>query len=238
MRPRPEVDLPWPSHRLQARPIPSPASPSSRPASRRSRLRARISPPSHRSRPRRASRSEPQHPPRPRSFAAAACASDSASARRSMASGSRSRRGETYGLLGPNGAGKTTTISMVCGILRRDEGEVAVAGRPMDPGATALKAEIGYVPQDLAIYPDLSARENLTFFGRLYGLGGAELRARVDDVLDDRRPGRARRGADGDLFGRDEAPPQHRHRPAPPAEPADPRRADGRASTRRAATRS
>ena len=81
-------------------------------------------------------------------------------------------RGETYGLLGPNGAGKTTTISMICGILRRDEGEVRIAGRPMDPGSTALKAEIGYVPQDLAIYPDLSARENLDFFGRLYGLSG------------------------------------------------------------------
>jgi len=91
--------------------------------------------------------------------------------------------GETYGLLGPNGAGKTTTISIVCGILRRDEGEVVVAGRPMDPGATALKAEIGYVPQDLAIYPDLSARENLSFFGRLYGLSGATLRTRVDEVL-------------------------------------------------------
>ena len=72
---------------------------------------------------------------------------------------------------------------MVCGILRRDEGEVVVAGRPMDPGATALKAEIGYVPQDLAIYPDLSARENLSFFGRLYGLSGATLRTRVDEVL-------------------------------------------------------
>jgi len=92
-------------------------------------------------------------------------------------------RGETYGLLGPNGAGKTTTISMVCGILRRDEGEVRIAGRPFDPSTTALKAEIGYVPQDLAIYPDLSARENLQFFGRLYGLTGAGLKARVEEVL-------------------------------------------------------
>ncbi len=91
--------------------------------------------------------------------------------------------GETYGLLGPNGAGKTTTISMICGILRRDEGEVRITGRPFDPTATALKAEIGYVPQDLAIYPDLSARENLLFFGRLYGLSGAALNARVADVL-------------------------------------------------------
>ena len=92
-------------------------------------------------------------------------------------------RGETYGLLGPNGAGKTTTISMVCGILARDEGTVTVAGRPMDIGTTAAKGAIGYVPQDLAIYPDLTARENLGFFGRLYGMGGRELARRVDEVL-------------------------------------------------------
>jgi ABC-2 type transport system ATP-binding protein len=93
-------------------------------------------------------------------------------------------RGETYGLLGPNGAGKTTTISMVCGILERDAGEVVVAGRPVAPGTTAAKAAIGFVPQDLAIYPDLTARENLAFFGRLYGLGGKRLRSRVDELLD------------------------------------------------------
>ena len=92
--------------------------------------------------------------------------------------------GETYGLLGPNGAGKTTTISIVCGILQRDAGEVLVAGRPVNPGTTQVKAAIGYVPQDLAIYPDLTARENLTFFGRLYGLGGRRLRARVDELLE------------------------------------------------------
>jgi ABC-2 type transport system ATP-binding protein len=92
-------------------------------------------------------------------------------------------RGETYGLLGPNGAGKTTTISMVCGILSADEGTVEVDGHPIDPGTTAAKAAIGYVPQDLAIYPDLSARENLQFFGRLYGLRGAQLRDRVGEVL-------------------------------------------------------
>ncbi len=92
-------------------------------------------------------------------------------------------RGETYGLLGPNGAGKTTTISMVCGILARDAGDVTVAGQPMDIGSTAAKGAIGYVPQDLAIYPDLTARENLGFFGRLYGMGGPELTRRVDEVL-------------------------------------------------------
>ncbi len=91
---------------------------------------------------------------------------------------------ETYGLLGPNGAGKTTTISMVCGLLRRDGGSVEVAGHPVDIDAARAKAEIGYVPQDLAIYPELSARENLRFFGQLYGLGGTDLRARMDEVLE------------------------------------------------------
>jgi ABC-2 type transport system ATP-binding protein len=92
--------------------------------------------------------------------------------------------GETYGLLGPNGAGKTTTISMVCGLLARDAGEVTVDGQSIDIGRTAAKASIGYVPQDLAIYPDLSARENLEFFGRLYGLAGAKLKSRVAEVLE------------------------------------------------------
>ena len=93
------------------------------------------------------------------------------------------RAGETYGLLGPNGAGKTTTISMICGILAGDGGDVQVAGAKVDTGTVTAKGAIGYVPQDLAIYPDLSARENLTFFGRLYGLGGAPLRDRIAEVL-------------------------------------------------------
>jgi linearmycin/streptolysin S transport system ATP-binding protein len=92
--------------------------------------------------------------------------------------------GETYGLLGPNGAGKTTTISMVCGILARDDGEVWIDGRLLTIGATRVKGHIGYVPQDLAIYPDLSARENLRFFGRLYGMAAPVLRRRIDTVLD------------------------------------------------------
>jgi ABC-2 type transport system ATP-binding protein len=92
--------------------------------------------------------------------------------------------GETYGLLGPNGAGKTTTISMVCGLMERNSGEITVAGLPMDINATDAKAHIGYVPQDLAIYPDLSARENLRFFGRLQKLRGAVLDARVEAVLE------------------------------------------------------
>ncbi len=93
-------------------------------------------------------------------------------------------RGECYGLLGPNGAGKTTTISMLCGLLDRDGGDVTVAGKALDPGATEAKGAIGYVPQDIALYLDMSARENLQFFGRLYGLSGARLARRIDGTLD------------------------------------------------------
>ncbi len=92
--------------------------------------------------------------------------------------------GETYGLLGPNGAGKTTTISMVCGLLTRDDGEVFVEGKVVDTTSTDARAAIGYVPQEIAIYPDLTARENLRFFGKLYGLTGKDLEARVEEILD------------------------------------------------------
>ena len=92
--------------------------------------------------------------------------------------------GETYGLPGPNGAGKTTTISMIAGLLERDGGEVGVAGEPMTTHAIRTKAAIGYVPQDLAIYPDLSARENLVFFARLYGMPTAEAKRRSREVLE------------------------------------------------------
>ncbi len=92
--------------------------------------------------------------------------------------------GETYGLLGPNGAGKTTTISIVVGLLGRDEGEVIVSGQPMTTRSIRLKATIGYVPQDLAIYPDLSGRENLVFFARLYGMSNSEAKNRANEVLE------------------------------------------------------
>ncbi len=91
--------------------------------------------------------------------------------------------GETYGLLGPNGAGKTTTISIACGLLEADAGEVIVAGQRLTTHSVGAKAAIGYVPQELAIYPDLSARENLRFFARLYGLSSKQANARVDEVL-------------------------------------------------------
>jgi ABC-2 type transport system ATP-binding protein len=92
--------------------------------------------------------------------------------------------GETYGLLGPNGAGKSTTIRLVCGLLAADGGTVVVAGRPIDERAVEAKAAIGYVPQDIALYPDLTADENLRFFGSLYGLRGGRLGERVAEVLD------------------------------------------------------
>ena len=92
--------------------------------------------------------------------------------------------GETYGLLGPNGAGKTTTIRMVCGLLDADEGDVAVDGGTIDRRHASARSAIGFVPQDVALYPDLSAAENLRFFGRLYRMGGRELDARVDEVLE------------------------------------------------------
>jgi ABC-2 type transport system ATP-binding protein len=90
--------------------------------------------------------------------------------------------GECYGLLGPNGAGKTTTISMLCGLTLPDQGEVTVDG--FAGGTLEAKAAVGYVPQDLALYPDLSAVENLTFFGQLYGLGGKELQGRIGETLE------------------------------------------------------
>jgi ABC-2 type transport system ATP-binding protein len=90
--------------------------------------------------------------------------------------------GECYGLLGPNGAGKTTTISMLCGLVPPDEGEVWIDGNA--GGTLGAKEAVGYVPQDLALYPDLSAMENLSFFGQLYGLAGAQLKARINETLE------------------------------------------------------
>jgi ABC-2 type transport system ATP-binding protein len=91
--------------------------------------------------------------------------------------------GETYGLLGPNGAGKTTTISMIAGLLERDAGEVTIGGKPMTTRTVQAKIALGYVPQDLAIYPDLSALENLIFFARLYGMSRSQAKSRAREVL-------------------------------------------------------
>jgi len=90
--------------------------------------------------------------------------------------------GEIYGLLGPNGAGKTTTILLVCGVLPRDGGHVLVDGVDLDSGPEA-RARIGLAPQWLGLYPDLTGRENLEFWGRMYGLERAALSQAVDATL-------------------------------------------------------
>jgi ABC-2 type transport system ATP-binding protein len=91
--------------------------------------------------------------------------------------------GEVFGLLGPNGAGKTTTISMLTGVLEPTSGTARIGGHDILQEAQTVKQISGLVPQDLALYPTLSARTNLEFFGRIYGLRGKELGDRVDDVL-------------------------------------------------------
>ncbi len=96
----------------------------------------------------------------------------------------RVARGEIYGLLGPNGAGKTTAISMLIGLFPPDSGSITVDGLDLKTDTNAVKAKLGLVPQELALYPTLSARQNLNFFGRIYRLRGKELRARVDKVLE------------------------------------------------------
>ena len=93
------------------------------------------------------------------------------------------RRGECLGLLGPNGAGKTTTILMVCGLLQPDTGTVTIGPDALPVSVSRARQQIGYVPQEIALYEDLTGRENLRFFGKLYALRGKELAGRVEEVL-------------------------------------------------------
>ncbi|NWG05641.1 MAG: ABC transporter ATP-binding protein [Chloroflexi bacterium] len=92
--------------------------------------------------------------------------------------------GEVLGLLGPNGAGKSTTISMLSGLLMPTGGDASIMGHSVTKDPEAAKKSLGVVPQDVALYPDLSARENLVFWGKMYGLRGAGLSSRVDEVLE------------------------------------------------------
>ncbi len=92
--------------------------------------------------------------------------------------------GEIFSLLGPNGAGKTTTISMLSCLLAPTKGDAQVAGHSIRSAAAQVKAAIGVVPQEIALYPDLSASENLRFWGRMYGMGGSALRGRAEELLD------------------------------------------------------
>lgn len=93
-------------------------------------------------------------------------------------------KGEIFGLLGPNGAGKSTTISMLSGLLAPDKGDALIMGSSILSDSVAARAVLGVVPQDIALYPDLSARENLVFWGKMYGLRGEVLIKRVDEVLE------------------------------------------------------
>ena len=90
---------------------------------------------------------------------------------------------EIYGLLGPNGAGKTTTISILCGLFTPTEGKVVIDGFDLDKDLDQIKKVIGVVPQDIALYPTLTAIENLTFFGNMYGLKGKSLKELIMDRL-------------------------------------------------------
>ncbi len=94
------------------------------------------------------------------------------------------KRGEIFSLLGPNGAGKTTTISMISGLLAPTSGDALIGGHSITKEPVAAKRLLGVVPQEIALYPTLTARQNLDFFGKMYGMGGAELARRVDETLD------------------------------------------------------
>src|SRR5215470_13268475 len=95
----------------------------------------------------------------------------------------RAEAGETIGLLGPNGAGKTTTVSIVAGLVRPDAGEVLIQGRPLGGDTDPLKFKLGLVPQDLALYDELPALQNLMLFAALYNLSGAEARKAIGEAM-------------------------------------------------------
>ena len=94
------------------------------------------------------------------------------------------RQGEIFSLLGPNGAGKSTTISMLCGLLSPDEGDATIYGHSIRTEVVVAQKVLGVVPQDIALYQDLSARQNLMFWGSMLGLKGEQLKQRVKDVLE------------------------------------------------------
>jgi ABC-2 type transport system ATP-binding protein len=91
--------------------------------------------------------------------------------------------GEVFGLLGPNGCGKSTTLAVVAGERPPDEGQVCFDGRPIADDPLGYRRRLGLVPQELALFDELTAEQNLAFFGRLYGLAGALLRDRLDEAL-------------------------------------------------------
>src|SRR5579872_3355540 len=92
-------------------------------------------------------------------------------------------RGEIFGLLGPNGAGKSTTINMMCGYLEPTSGDTIIDGLSITKEPLKVKRILGVVPQEIALYKDLTSMENLEFFGEIYGLSRKERRMRAEDVL-------------------------------------------------------
>ncbi|MBW6473680.1 MAG: ABC transporter ATP-binding protein [Anaerolineaceae bacterium] len=94
------------------------------------------------------------------------------------------QQGEILSLLGPNGAGKSTTISMLSGLIAPSDGDAFIMGYSVTDQPKSAKEKLGVVPQDIALYPDLSARENLLFWGKMYDLRGSDLKQRVDEVLE------------------------------------------------------
>ena len=92
--------------------------------------------------------------------------------------------GEIFGFLGPNGAGKTTTIQMICSLLRPDRGAIYLNDQELLPNKRHLRKKLGVVPQEIALYDDLTALDNLTFWGGLYDLSGKSLRKRIDELLE------------------------------------------------------
>jgi ABC-2 type transport system ATP-binding protein len=94
------------------------------------------------------------------------------------------RKGEIFGLLGPNGAGKTTTISILCGMFAPGKGDVYIEGHSIKTDSAFIKSIIGVVPQEIALYPSLTAVENLKFIGRMYGIGENSLRKRIAEMLE------------------------------------------------------
>ncbi len=93
------------------------------------------------------------------------------------------KEGEIFGLLGPNGAGKTTTINAILGLTNIDSGDIKIFGRNMRDGESEIKKSIGIVPQEVSIFKDLTAEENIAFFGKLYGLRGKMLKDSIDEAL-------------------------------------------------------
>lgn len=93
------------------------------------------------------------------------------------------KEGEIYGLLGPNGAGKSTLINILSSLVRKSHGDIEIFNKNLEKNLSYIKTNIGIVPQDIAIYEDLTAYENVKFFGSLYGLSGDKLKENVEDAL-------------------------------------------------------